>query len=123
MNRLVVVASMIGCALVAAACGSDSTGPKDTFAGTWVGVANTTTITVTATQNGSTVSGTGTAVNSPNSFTLVVTGTSTPPNVTLAITASDSEHLTFDGTYVTADSVAGMLHEGSDSIAFGVKKQ
>jgi hypothetical protein len=123
MNRLLVVASLVCATLAAAACGSDSTAPKDVFSGTWAGnLAGVTQLTLTTTQNGSAVTGTGTAVNT-NTFTLVVTGTSTPPSLNLAITASDSEHLTFDGSYVTADSVAGMIHEGSDSVALSLKKQ
>jgi hypothetical protein len=122
MNRLAVIASIVCCTLAAAACGS-STAPVDTFNGTWAGnLAGVTQITVNATQNGSAITGTGTAVNT-STYTLVVTGTSTPPSLNLAITASDNEQLTFDGAYITADSVAGMIHEGSDSVALSLKKQ
>jgi len=110
-------------AIVLAACSSGSSAPKDVFTGTWTGAVNGTTITANTTQSGTSVTGTGTAVGTSVNLTAVVTGTSSAPNLNLTMVFSDSEVLTYTGTYANADSVAGIFVENSDTVAFSFKKQ
>jgi hypothetical protein len=132
MNRLAVIGSIVCCALAAAACGSDSTAPKpDTFSGNWQGLfynsGASVTVNVNTTQSGSAITGSGTAVEGSNNGAVTVFGTSTPPNITVAVVlpgGSPGDTLTLIGTYITPDSVFGKVIEGGDSVAIGgLKKQ
>ncbi|HWZ61031.1 MAG TPA: hypothetical protein VNW46_18750 [Gemmatimonadaceae bacterium] len=113
-------------AIVLAACGSSDTthtGPSAfTFTGTWAGTADGDSVTVTAQQTDSIVSGTGSAFILGQSFPITVTGTSAPPNIILTGNLPCAQTVTFTGTYVSADSVTGILTQGASSFAFGLKK-
>jgi hypothetical protein len=127
MNRLVVVGSIVCCALAAAACGSDSTAPKtDTFSGNWQGLfyngSASVSVNITTTQSGSAITGSGTATEGSTQENVTVFGTSTPPNLTVGVIippGTGGDTLTFIGTYITADSVFGKIIEGGDSVAIG----
>jgi hypothetical protein len=133
MNRLVVVGSIVGCALAAAACGSDSTAPKpDTFSGNWAGALFNSSVSIAANlnmaQNGSALSGTGTASAGGTTENVTISGTSTPPSLNLLViiapgTTGDS--VTFVGSYISSDSVAGKVYdtEGDSVAVAGFKKQ
>jgi hypothetical protein len=126
MNRLVVIASIACCALTAAACGSSSTGPTDTFTGTWTGTVEEASITLVATQSGSNFTGTGSVVVSPggpgDTSAVSFNGMSTPPNVNATLTIGSQEGYTFDGTYSTPNEVTGWLHLGLDSAQVSLTK-
>jgi hypothetical protein len=123
MNRLVVVASIACCALTAAACGSSSTAPKDTFAGTWVGTLEGTTITITATQNGSNFSGSGNAVDGSTDDTVTFSGTSTPPTISATLTVGSEAGYFYHGSYQSTTVVTGYLGLGTDSLPMTLNKQ
>jgi hypothetical protein len=120
MHRLTVIGSLMCCALVAGACGSSSTGPKDTFNGTWVGILGADTVRVSATQTGSAFTGTGTINPGNNAVTFI--GTSTPPTLQGTLSAGSSA-IAFTGNYITPDSIAGILSAGGQSAGFSLKKQ
>ncbi|HWZ61033.1 MAG TPA: hypothetical protein VNW46_18760 [Gemmatimonadaceae bacterium] len=121
MHRLTVIASVICCTLVAGACGSSSpTAPKDTFNGSWLGVLGPDTIRIAATQTGTAFSGTGTV--SPGGQTVTFVGTSTPPTLNGTLTAGTTP-IAFTGSYVTPDSIVGVLSAGGSSAGFSLKKQ
>jgi hypothetical protein len=127
MNRLVVIASIVCGALTAAACGSSSTGPTDSFTGTWTGSVEGANITLIATQSGSNFTGTGSVVVPPggagDTSTVSFNGTSTPPNVNADLTIGSQSGYTFDGTYTTRSQVTGWLHLGPDSAQVTLAKQ
>jgi hypothetical protein len=127
MKQLVI----LGLAVLIAAC-SSSSAPKDIYTGTWTGTlteqSDTISITTTTSQSGAAISGSCTAVSASSSgttnFTCTLSGTSNAPNLSFTMDFNDSEVIVFSGNYVTKDSVAGMLVEGTDTIpAFGFKKQ
>ena len=123
MKRLAMLALLVA----VAACGSDSSGPTDRFSGTWIGNAyvgttDTVSFVVAASQSGSAVTGTGTASSGGTSIPFTLTGTSTPPSLSLVITTG-TDTLTYVGSYVTADSVAGTATEGSTVVPLSLKKQ
>jgi len=115
-------------ALVAilAACGSDSNGPNERFSGTWTGTAISGSDTISyifyAAQNGSSVTGTGTISDHNSSAGTTFTGTSTPPSLTLTIGA-EADSGTYTGTYVSSDSISGILLYGTTSIPLDLAKQ
>jgi len=117
--------AFIALAAFLAACGSDN-GPTDRFSGTWVGraIANNDTLNfnLVAGQNGSAVTGNGTISEGVESAPLAFTGTSAPPSVNLMMTFA-SETLSFTGSYVSSDSVSGIVSEGSSSAPMSLKKQ
>jgi hypothetical protein len=117
---------ILGMAVLIAAC-SSSSAPKDVFTGTWSGTihvdSNSLNITTVTSQTGSAVSGTCTTAGSI-ALTCTLSGTSNAPSVIFTMSFSDSEVVVFTGNYVSRDSVAGILTEGTDTIAgFGFKKQ
>ena len=61
------------------------------------------------------------------SLTAIVTGTSTPPTVSLKMTYNDGDVVVFSGTYATPDSVIGIIANAdpgdSVSLPFAFKKQ
>jgi hypothetical protein len=110
---------------VLAACSSD-TAPTDRFSGTWAGSAvigtDTAHLVLVSTQTGSTVSGTGTATDNNTSSALTFTGTSTPPSVNLLI-ISPFDSTSYIGSFVTSDSIVGVLSGGGATLGFSLKKQ
>ena len=96
-----------------------------TFNGTWSGfdAASELQFVFNASQTGGAVTGSGTA--STNGAILQArsfSGTSTPPAIIFAW-ASGNTSLTYAGTYVTSDSIAGVLHINSvDQVALSLKK-
>jgi hypothetical protein len=118
MKQLVI----LGLAVLIAAC--SSTAPKDVFTGTWSGTVQGLTITTVTSQSGSAVSGTCTASGNSVNLTCTLSGTSNAPTLGFTMDFSDSEVVVFNGNYVTKDSVAGLLTEGTDTLpAFYFKKQ
>jgi hypothetical protein len=125
MKPIVCLALAIG---LAACGGSDNNGGHITgvspeiFAGPWAGSADGATVTVTTTQSDTTVSGSGTLAFSGDTTAFSVTGISTPPAISLTATHGDTT-VTFVGTYVSRDSVAGTLTANGRSIPFGLRQQ
>ena len=123
MKRIAIL--ILGAALLA--CGSDSSGPTDTFSGTWVGDAfvdasDTLHVVLTPTQNGSSISGTGTLTAGSAGQAITYNGVSTPPTINLTIVAGMAA-LNYSGTYVRSDSVVGLLSGNGDTVALSLKKQ
>lgn len=117
-------------AAILAACGSDNTGPSDKFGGTWKGTVSAVPDTVdtltwifNSTQTGSSVTGT-VALTSTNggseNFTLA--GTSTPPTVNLVLSVGGVAQYTYNGAFITSDSIAGVL-TASGVLGLDLKKQ
>lgn len=120
-----LVASAILASAALAACSSSNTTPPAprSFAGNWVGSADGDSVSLTATQTDTTVTGGGVAVISGTTFEFTLTGTSKDPSITLTASLPCAQTVTFTGSYVSADSVAGTLTDISGSIPFGLKKQ
>ena len=119
--------SIVTLLLALLACGSDSAGPRDTFSGTWVGNAypsesDTAQFSMTAAQNGSAVTGVGTFTRDGSTNGITVNGVSTPPNLSLVLTIN-AQTLSYVGTYVGSDSVAGTITQGSIVLPLSLKKQ
>jgi type 1 fimbria pilin len=119
--------SIVTLALGLLACGSDSTGPSKTFTGTWLGnaypdVADTAQFSITASQNGSAVTGVGTFTRDGSTSGITVDGVSTPPNLSLVLTIN-AVTLSYVGTYVGDDSVTGTITQGSIVLPLSLKKQ
>jgi hypothetical protein len=109
------------------ACGSDSAGPNNTFTGTWLGnaypdEADTAQFSITASQNGSAVTGVGTFTRDGATNGITVDGVSTPPNLSLVLTIN-AVTLSYVGTYVSSDSVTGTITQGSIVLPLSLKKQ
>jgi hypothetical protein len=79
-------------------------------------------VVLVSAQTGSAVSGTGTASDPTTSAALTFSGTSAPPALTLLV-ISPFDSATYVGTYVSSDSVVGVLSGGGTSSALSLKKQ
>jgi hypothetical protein len=122
MKRVAILALVV----VLAACGSDSSGPTNKFSGTWTGKAlagptDTLNFVFVAGQNGSTVSGTGNISADGTTLADVFSGTSAPPSVALTILVGPNT-LTYSGSYVSSDSIAGVLSEAGTSLTLDLVK-
>jgi hypothetical protein len=121
MNRIAVLALVA----LLAACGGDA-GPTDRFSGTWIGnlvpSGDTIHLVLTPAQTGSTVIGTGTATDSSGSAPVPFSGTSTPPSVNLTMILK-GDTLGYAGTFVTSDSIVGILSAGRTPLPLSLKKQ
>jgi hypothetical protein len=133
MHRLIVCATLTCALLAAAACGSDSTSPKDTFSGTWNGTvylagssSSGDTIYVhnlIVTQTGSAFSGTGIGASGGDSTAIDVHGTVALPNVSgWLVIPSGSDSVQFTGAFVNADSISASVTAGSQTLILGIKK-
>lgn len=125
MKRIVVIVL----ATFLAACGSDSTAPKDVFAGTWTGAVNGGTdgeldFTMIVTESGGAITGNGNALAGAEAIPFTITGTVTPPTITLALLVDTTvAPLPYVGRFVTADSIVGTISEDSLSFPLSLKKQ
>lgn len=113
-----------------AACGSDSTAPRDVFAGTWTGAVNGGTegeldFTIIATDSGGTITGTGTALAGAEAIPFTFTGRVTTPTITLSLVVDNntSDPLPYVGRFATADSIVGTISEDTLSFPLSLKKQ
>lgn len=133
MHRLIVCATLACALLGAAACGSDSTSPKDTFAGTWNGVAYLAGGTgpgdtlyvhnLVVTQTGSAYTGAGTGASNGDSTAITVHGSVALPSVTgWLVIPAETDSIQINGTFVTGDSISGTLSANGASLTFGIKK-
>jgi predicted ester cyclase len=77
-----------------------------TMVGTWVGGSQGTSVTLTLTQSGNGVNGTGTLSGSPDSFP--ISGTNNFPAVSLGGTVFGLQ-VSFDGTFSGPNSIPGTL--------------
>jgi len=123
MKRLAILAVVA----VLAACGSDSSGPTDTFTGTWNGIVisdptDTLHFQMISGQSGSTLNGNGHVSAGDDVKAFTFTGTSTPPTIALSIIYG-TDTLTYTGSYVTQDSVAGFVTESGSSFTLDLRKQ
>jgi hypothetical protein len=100
----------VALAVAITAC-SSAIGPQSGFTGVWKGTATigNLTYTTTTSQNDSTVRGTGIAADTTDTARFNVTGTSSRPSLDLTLTFPDSVVASYSATYVTADSVDGLL--------------
>jgi len=121
MKRIAVLALVA----ILAACGSDSSGPTDKFSGTWSGKTlngtDTLGVLIIAAQNGSTVTGTGSLSEGSSSESATITGTSTPPSVALTLTIG-SNTANYAGSYVSSDSISGIISAGTTSLPLDLAK-
>jgi len=121
MKRVAVLALVA----ILTACGSDSNGPNEKFSGTWTGraiaVSDTLSFVFDAAQNGSVVTGTGNISDHSSSEVDSFTGTSTPPSVALTIYAG-SDTATYAGSYVSSDSISGIITVGTTSVPLDLAK-
>lgn len=114
---------------ILAACGSDSSRPTDTFTGTWIGAAiadsaDTVTFRFMSTQTGGSVIGTGIVSEGAATNGFTFGGTLTAPTLNLMIQASGGgDPASYAGTYVTSDSIAGIITSGPVTTALDLKKQ
>jgi len=127
LATLAALAAVAGCGGSTPSTGT-SGAPSDQFVGTWVGTVtsgdSTATVTLMTTQSGSTISGTGNVASGHLSLGLTVTGTSTPPSVSLtAIAPLVADTIAFTGSYITADSVAGTAVTDGETVPLSLKKQ
>ena len=123
MKRLAILAVVA----VLAACGSDSSGPSDTFTGTWNGIVitdptDTLHFQMISGQSGSSLNGNGHVSAGSDVGAFTFTGTSTPPTIALTI-VTGIDTLTYTGAYVTKDSVAGFVSESGQSFVLDLAKQ
>lgn len=122
LASLLIVAVLI-------ACGSDGSGPTDTFTGTWIGIAildstDTITFRFMSTQTGSSVIGTGIVSQGTATNGFTFGGTLTPPTLNLEIqTSGGGDPASYAGTYVTSDSIGGTITSGPVVTALNLKKQ
>ncbi|HEV7702998.1 MAG TPA: hypothetical protein VGO46_01855 [Gemmatimonadaceae bacterium] len=108
MNRVVYA---FVCALVIG-CGSDNTGPQDSFVGTWAGATHGINFTLFITQTGNHVSGSGNWIaDSGGETDFVIDGTATPLRFTILIPGPGADER-YAGSFVTVDSVAGIINSG-----------
>lgn len=116
--------TLVLCAFVLLGCGSESTAPQDSFAGTWVGSTHGLNFTIVATQSGNVVSGTGGWVaDAGGDLSFSVTGSATPLHLTLRSGPGDNMPY-YEGAYVTSDSVSGTIFNSSDNFAsLSLRKQ
>src|SRR6185437_4243462 len=119
--------SIVTLALALLACGSDNAGPSNRFTGTWIGNAypdatDTAQFSITASQNGSAVTGVGSFTRDGSTSGINVNGVSTPPNLNLVLTIN-AVTLSYVGTYESSDSVAGTITQGSIVLPLSLKKQ
>jgi len=82
-----------------AGCGGDSTEPKPTITGTWNGTitGSTGSVTLTLQQAGTQVTGNGTMVGPGGSAALTVTGSFTPPSMSLSLASAGFQGITYAG--------------------------
>jgi hypothetical protein len=115
---LLVAAMLIG-------CGSESTAPQNSFAGTWVGATHGLNFTIVATQSGNEIVGTGMWIaDSGGELDFTVSGEAAPLRFTMDSGSSSSQPISYVGTFVTADSVDGTIDNGAGSTAsLSLKKQ
>jgi hypothetical protein len=130
VKRLAIIALVVALA----ACGSDNsnTGPTDKFTGHWTGPvtngvqSDTTRFDFQATQSGSSLTGTvlcSTTHGGP--FPCTFSGTSTPPTITLSINIPDDAIYSYNGVYVSSDSISGTTTRNDSPTVFtlDLKKQ
>lgn len=109
--------SLVVAAGILAACGKDpaGTGP---LAGDWQALASGETVTMTLTQSGQSIHGTGMIFDTTNATTLTITGTHSAPFVNLNFDAIGFIDWTFSGR-LNGDSLSGVFN-GSGFSNFGV---
>lgn len=106
MRRLILITLT---ALVAACGGDSSTAPKQTVAGTWMGVTGLQTLTMTLVENGGVVSGTGTLTNTPTGTrAMTVAGTHTGTSLTATLSSGTLQPVNLQAT-VSGNGMSGTL--------------
>ncbi|HMJ58844.1 MAG TPA: hypothetical protein VK467_06890 [Gemmatimonadales bacterium] len=105
--------------LLSAACGKDGPGPNGPLTGDWEGLSGQETITMTLTQSGGTISGTGFIYNGQAATTLTLTGTHASPYVNMHFAPANYVAWDFSGRLASGDSLAGVFN-GSGFTNFGV---
>src|SRR5690242_20694158 len=97
----------------------DSTGPQvssNSLTGAWVGPIGTLTMSLTRTETSGTVTGSGTMVQSGQSFTLAVTGTSTSGAFSLTVSEPSHDPFTYSGNVqVTSGKPTTLVGVGNGS--------
>jgi hypothetical protein len=78
--------------------------------------------TLTPSQTGSDVTGTGIAAAGGDTEAFTYTGTSTSTTVTLVVTLGD-ETLSYVGTYSSSKAITGVISEGATSVELDLTKQ
>jgi hypothetical protein len=108
-------------ALAIAGCGS-STAPKPTVNGTWVGSSSGLTMSVTLSQSGSQVTGTG-QLSGGATIPVTITGGFDVPNLTIQLSSSGFEPTDYTGT-LSKGTITGTLNgSGFDNLSMTLTKQ
>jgi hypothetical protein len=104
------VLTIVLCSLVVACGGSDNaTSPKATVGGTWRGVVDGQTLSLTLIENAGSVSGTGTITNTPTGTrALTVTGTFVNAAFTATMSSGTLQPIALQAT-VAGSSMTGNL--------------
>ena len=110
--RTLTAVLLLALAPVLAACGDSSTEPRTPSAsGTWTGVVNGGTFTLTlAEQNGGTLTGAGSLQGSGGAVSVTVTGTHVHPSISLTIKSTGFEDLNYTGQFVNDNAISGNLN-------------
>jgi hypothetical protein len=104
-----------------AACGS-STSPAPALNGSWTGTAQDVALSVTLTQSGTQVTGTGQLV-SGETFPVTVTGTFAAPGFALTLTPDQFVPVTYTGS-ISHDTLTGHLNgSGFDNQSLTLTRQ
>lgn len=113
------ISALLIATLVSVGCGKDSASPNGPLTGDWQGLSGQETITMTLTQSGGTISGTGFIYNGQAATTLSLTGTHASPYVNMHFAPVNYVAWDFSGRLASADSLAGVFN-GSGFTNFGV---
>jgi outer membrane biogenesis lipoprotein LolB len=113
--------------LLIATCSSD--GPSEPTApsidGTWASsqAGIVTNVTLTG-GTGGPVTGSGNVIGSGVTVPVTVTGTYSPPNVTLSIQAPGAQNLSFEGQFSGSNTITGTLNgSGLTNFPYALQRQ
>lgn len=102
------LAALFAIALLSS-CGGDSSGPEPSIDGTWTGVAQGGTFTLTLTETNNTVTGTGSVTGGSGSAALTVTGTFDNPAFSLTLASPGFQSINYAGE-MEGDALDGLMN-------------
>jgi hypothetical protein len=95
---------------IVVAC-SDSSGSRTpSLTGSWGGTLEGATVNFVATETSNSISGNGFISSGELSIAITLTGTHAHPNVSLTIQSSGFEDMSFTGSFVSDDQIAGRVN-------------
>jgi hypothetical protein len=116
----------LAAALIAAivACGGDSTEPKVSLTGTWVGSLEGSTLNLALSQSGTDVTGNGAVTAGTTSVPLTVAGTvSNTTSFALTVSSAGFSPLNFSGTFGQTTMTGTVNGSGFTNAAVTLTKQ